>query len=786
MFGILGICLLTYLLLVPSANAQAAGPIVPPVTPPPMTGNPVYTQDPNLSDFTACVLPPSNPNYGTFVAGIVDQSCCCCVATDLANTSTTYTPTTSILTTPGSPRVRSVGVPLPPKQPNPNFRPIIVQFTKAVSKILVFPSLDHKFFGWDVYQYSVYGSNDLVNWQLLFDPTAVMGIDDPTGNTDPHFTLGTWSGTGPTLANNTLTLGKGFGGDIGYEAYFDFSTTGTYQFYGFIAGDITRTVGADKEAELGAVAEAVPCGVPGSGKGFIEVCKASSNTNPVTGDFTFQVTTSALSLIPFKIPVGACSGPIQVAAGPVKITETLIPPGVGVTAITASGFSPVTFLMENRLLTSPSLDLANGTATVIAVSGDISTETVAVFTNSKVPIGFVEVCKDALPGTTVTGSFSYSISGVPNVDVAVGACSPPIPVFVSPVTVAEVPKVGFQLVDVLTIPLANLVSKNLPGGSAVVTVGAGNTSVVRFINTPAAGQLKICKVGGDGVAGIFMFTVTARAQSYPVPAGPESQGGFCEVVDGTFPAHMPITVQETPIPSGVQVSTIAVNPPDRGTPVPGSDKVTVTIGTGITEVTFKNTLLNPCPLCTIILSNVTVGPGLCAPFPVTLATPAGAGGVFGTLTSSDPSKVVLPPANGASTTFFIQPGATASTRTAPYVCGVNFGSATITATASGLQSASQTVQVSATLSFSAASVTMTTTRQARLTLNLSAPAPVGGVTVNLSSDNPGVATVPATVTIPANNTSVNVPVTGVAVGATLIHASALPNVPDTTISVTVQ
>jgi hypothetical protein len=499
------------------------------------------------------------------------------------------------------------------------------------------------------------------------------------------------------------------------------------------------------------------------------------------------VETSALSLIPFKIPVGACSGPIQVAAGPVKIEEKLIPPGVGVTAITASGFSPKTFLMENRLLTSSSSpDLANGTATVIAVPGDISTETVAVFTNSKVPIGFVEVCKDALPGTTVTGSFSYSISGVPNVDVAVGACSPPIPVFVSPVTVAEVPKVGFQLVDVLTIPLANLVSKNLPGGSAVVTVGAGNTSVVRFINTPAAGQLKICKVGGDGVVGIFMFTVTGRAQSYPVPAGPESQGGFCEVVDGTFPAHMPITVQETPIPSGVQVSTIAVNPPDRGTPVPGSDKVTVTIGTGITEVTFKNTLLNPCPLCTIILSNVTVGPGLCAPFPVTLATPAGAGGVFGTLTSSDPSKVVLPPANGASTTFFIQPGATASTRTAPYVCGVNFGSATITATASGLQSASQTVQVSATLSFSAASVTMTTTRQARLTLNLSAPAPVGGVTVNLSSDNPGVATVPATVTIPANNTSVNVPVTGVAVGATLIHASALPNVPDTTISVTVQ
>jgi hypothetical protein len=33
---------------------------------------------------------------------------------------------------------------------------------------------------------------------------------------------------------------------------------------------------------------------------------------------------------------------------------------------------------------------------------------------------------------------------------------------------------------------------------------------------------------------------------------------------------------------------------------------------------------------------------------------------------------------------------------------------------------------------------------------------------------------------------VNVPVTGVAAGSTLIHASALPNIADTTASVTVQ
>jgi hypothetical protein len=187
----------------------------------------------------------------------------------------------------------------------------------------------------------------------------------------------------------------------------------------------------------------------------------------------------------------------------------------------------------------------------------------------------------------------------------------------------------------------------------------------------------------------------------------------------------------------------------------------------------------------LLPTNVTVGPGLCVLFPVTLTSPAGPSGVFVTLTSSDPSKVTLGPGNGNSETIFIPAGATVDRRT-PLVCGVNFGSTTITATGSGLPSASQTVQVGATLTFYPTSSTMTTAKQNRLTLSLSAPAPVGGVTVNLISDKPGVATVPAVVTIPAGNTTVVVPVTGVAAGSTVIHASAMPNISDTTASVTVQ
>src|SRR5699024_6657629 len=71
-------------------------------------------------------------------------------------------------------------------------------------------------------------------------------------------------------------------------------------------------------------------------------------------------------------------------------------------------------------------------------------------------------------------------------------------------------------------------------------------------------------------------------------------------------------------------------------------------------------------------------------------------------------------------------------------------------------------------------------------LTLSAPAPAGGLTVNLSSDNTAIATVPATVTFAQSATTVNVPVSSVSLGTTIIHASNTPFIPDETITVTVQ
>lgn len=60
------------------------------------------------------------------------------------------------------------------------------------------------------------------------------------------------------------------------------------------------------------------------------------------------------------------------------------------------------------------------------------------------------------------------------------------------------------------------------------------------------------------------------------------------------------------------------------------------------------------------------------------------------------------------------------------------------------------------------------------------------VTLAVRSDNPAVAKVPASVTIPANASMAVVPVEGVAAGSTVIHVGALPDIAESTVSITVQ
>jgi hypothetical protein len=118
---------------------------------------------------------------------------------------------------------------------------ILASFPSAVSTIVVFPSIDHYGSAYDGYQYTIYGSNDGVNWTFLFDAAQVSTAGEP-------FTLVESSGTPPSTVNNILSGGAGPGGQIGYIAKFTFDTA--YQFYAFGASTVAFAQGnADQELD---------------------------------------------------------------------------------------------------------------------------------------------------------------------------------------------------------------------------------------------------------------------------------------------------------------------------------------------------------------------------------------------------------------------------------------------------------------------------------------------------------------------------------------------------------
>jgi hypothetical protein len=100
--------------------------------------------------------------------------------------------------------------------------------------------------------------------------------------------------------------------------------------------------------------------------GFLEICK----TEAVAGSFSFTV--QGVS-DPVVVPAGACSPPIEVQAGRVRVTEAL-PAGVSMTGCSA--------LPANRQV---NCDTATATAEVEVVRGDVSTQSILTVTNAANP-----------------------------------------------------------------------------------------------------------------------------------------------------------------------------------------------------------------------------------------------------------------------------------------------------------------------------------------------------------------------------------------------------------------
>ena len=203
------------------------------------------------------------------------------------------------------------------------------------------------------------------------------------------------------------------------------------------------------------------------GLGFLEICKESDQTAPLTGDFTFTVAGQT-----YTIPAGTCSTPIQLPAGQVSIVEE---------EKTGTELVGIRTVPVDRLVSS---DLTTRTAVVTIVPGDVSTETIVFFRNKNVgteEVGYLKICKIAGTGVTIGTPFIFHVDNQVYV-VPAGYCVLNGTFLVgTEVTVQEVVPTGYQLTSITVDPSGRLVSLDLINGSVTVMIGTGVT-VTTFTN----------------------------------------------------------------------------------------------------------------------------------------------------------------------------------------------------------------------------------------------------------------------------------------------------------------
>ena len=475
-----------------------------------------------------------------------------------------------------------------------------------------------------------------------------------------------------------------------------------------------------------------------------------------------------LAATDIHLPTGVNIQPDQQVSFPVTLTNPAPPGGVYIT-VSSNDTSKVTvspatvFIVEGRT-TTLGYDVqifghANGMASITASAANLTGDT--------------EVVQVGAPSAGITLPAGVTIA--------------PGQTISFPVTLTAAAPAGG-----LTVALASsdTTKAQISAGSVVIAAGAFVPATQPQLTGIAAGSATISAVA----AGYTPASQVVQIQQAPNPAL-----SFVPVnltLPGVGPGSLLLTLSAPAPAGGLTVSlsssnsgaitvpasvTFAVNSSSVNVPVTGVAPGSATISASAPNVIGASATVTVSSGHDISLpSGLTLAPGEQRRIAVTLAQPAPSGGVFVSLSTSDSSKVAINP----TSVFIPENGLVGSVQ--PMLTAGAFGSATLTASASGFNGDSEVVLVGNAFSLSPPNLMITGNGVTQnLSLNLSSPAPAAGLTFNVSSTNTGVALVPSTVTVAGFATSTTISVTSVTSGAALIHASSLPAFGDTTATVTV-
>lgn len=336
-----------------------------------------------------------------------------------------------------------------------------------------------------------------------------------------------------------------------------------------VAGQQTRVIFCNRPAQPGDVQI---CKVAGPG-----VAPGTSFTFTTRDTFTGAITKVV-------VRAGECIPAGKFGDGTViEVTETL-PDG---TQVTSKGVAPADAMRPCGVARPDRLCAVVGGGTL----------TTLTFTNgSGPPNGALEICKVAGTGIAPGMSFTFAVrdtaaaSGVAVV-VPAGQCVA-AGTFADGATVevTETAAGGSDVIARVVLPADRLAICAQPQANRICArITGGATTQVRFTNAVPQGQLKVCKVAGEGVAPGTSFTFAVRDTAGDAPASVVVPAGQC-VLAGQFVDGATVEVTEA-VPAGIEVSDRQVTPIQwlQTCAAPQSNRACARIGGGqVTHVTFTD------------------------------------------------------------------------------------------------------------------------------------------------------------------------------------------------------
>ncbi len=301
--------------------------------------------------------------------------------------------------------------------------------------------------------------------------------------------------------------------------------------------------------------------------------------------------------------------------------------------------------------------------------------------------------------------------------------------------------------------------------SAVVTASSGSINATAALRVTATGPVSLTinpnsTVGGSQATG----TVTLGTAA---PAG----GKVVMLSSGNSIASTPATVT---VAAGSTTATFNIATVPTAQPVTLSISATADISTTTATLT-----VNPPVGASLVLSPTSVVGGTDVTGTFTLNGAAPTGGIDVALSSSSSSAV-------APTSVHIAEGATSSVFTISTSAVSTQSNVTITGSVGGsTKTATLTIVPPTLVSITLAPSTVVGGVISVGTLNLSGPAPSGGITVSLSSNN-SVARTPSTLTVPAGSQTADFNIaTSIVTGPTNVTISGVQGTSTKTANLTV-